>query len=227
MAMNPGMQRGVDREIRKAGQLHGQQRRDYKTAQEAGRGKSFMRRFQNEAGQLQQGIAKEAGEMGYQPQQQQPRPQQQQQRPWSPGGQQGGDMLQNFVNSGGQPMRPLVGGSGQQIDPGRNNWFDQISKGTPVPAQDPNDPNKYERLPNGQVIGTLMGWPGHGMPAGASVQGYPGVVNDMLKGGVNYPMQKPGMAQGFGGRRPWAPNQRSQTRSPGIGLDGQRINYSR
>lgn len=220
MAMNPQMQRGVSREIRKAGQLHGQDRRDYKAAQEAGRGKSFMRRFQNEAGQLQQGIAKEAGEMGYQPQQQQPRPQQPQ-RPWSPGGQ--GDMLSNLVGSGGQPMRPIAQGLGQQIDPGRSPW----GGGTPVPAQDPNDPNKYERLPNGQVIGTLMGYPGHGMPnAGASVQGYPGVINDMMNGGAK-PIQKPGMAQGFGGRRPWTPNQRSQTRSPGIGLDGQRINYSR
>lgn len=220
--MNPGMQRGIDRQIRKTGQLHGQDRRDYKAAQEAGRGKSFMRRFQNEAGQAQQGIAKEAeSAFGYQPQQQpqQPRPQQQggggwlgqvsqaNARPWSPGGQ--GDMLSNLVGSGGQPMRPLAQTLGQQVDPGHNSWDKNNLQSTYLP------------LPN----------------AGASVTGYPGIINDMLSGGAKFPgmmmpggvkpMQRPGMAQGFGGRRPWAPNQRSQTSSPGIGLNGQRINYSR
>lgn len=181
--ITPGAQRGIDRQIRKAGQLHGQDRRDYKAAQEAGRGKSFMRRFQNEAEQTQQGIAREAAPLGYQPQQQ-PRPQPQQ-RPWNPGAQPMGDSLQQMVESGGQPLRPIAQPSGMDlhnVDPGFNLW--------------------------------------RGSPAGASVQGYPGVVNDMLNGGA-----KPiGMANAF--RRPWAPNQRSQTLSPGIGLDGRRINYS-
>lgn len=216
--MTSGMQRGIDRQIRKAGQLHGQDRRDYKAAQEAGRGKSFMRGFQKDAGQMQQGMAKEAGEMGYQPpRQQQPRPSQ----PWSPGGQQSQQnnpgYLSELFGGGGKPMRPTTGGG----------LLDGLDQGVSVPAQDPRDPNKYTRLPNGTVIGTLMGWPGHGMPnAGASVQGYPGVINDMMGGKID-PGRFPGMAQGFGGRTPWAPNQRTQTRSPGIGLDGQRINYSR
>lgn len=198
--MNRQMQRGVDREIRKAGQLHGQDRRDYKAAQEAGRGKSFMRRFQNDAQQMQQGIAKEAAPLGYQPQQQ-PRPQPQQ-RPWSPGNTGGGDMLQQLVESGGQPFRPLTGG-GQSVDPGRQVGKDELG----MNLWDNNNSTNYPS------------W--LGPQAGASVNGYPGVVNDMMNGGA-----KPiGMANAF--RRPWTPNQRSQTRSPGIGLDGQRINYGR
>lgn len=80
-------------------------------------------------------------------------------------------VMGNNGNSGalGQAMSNLpTGGSGQVL-----NHVERLARGI-----DPRDPNKYMTLPNGNIVGTLMGWDGMGRspmtrPDGQSVGGRP------------------------------------------------------
>lgn len=207
------IQHTTDRMIRKAGQLHGQDRRDYKAAQEAGRGKSFMRKFQGQAEQMQGQIAKEAAPLGYRPPQQQlPAPQQPQ-----PQGNPGGSWLDAMKRSlppgalENAILNPQPGAPGQAIAkpyfPGRDGAVGM------------------------DVTGILQGK----LPPGAQAATKPALAGAMMGSGQWVgPDGKPvgGIDPGFSMGNRWVPDApmmipRSQTRSPGIGMDGKRINYSR
>lgn len=170
VAPPPMMQRankGIERAIRKTGQLHGDDRRAYEAAKAKGRGQSFMRNFQREAGNMQQQMGQEAQRAGFNPsmpppQRMQQQRQQQQTRPpdrnvplqqpppsqWSPG---------NI-----QPIpRPITGGANPaEIDPNFNQWPQQLNPGGGI-AWMGGSPNfnestgQYMNQPMGQ-----MGQPG-------------------------------------------------------------------
>lgn len=193
----PRVQMATDRMIRKAGQLHGQDRRDYKAAQEAGRGKSFMRNFQNQAAQQQQQIAREAAPLGYRPGPQQQQMQRPQQRPMQPQG--AGAM--GYPT--GQPMRPIAQpggpgmppgqGMGQQIDPGYNQWDTMELRYPQMPPGFGPGPGGFQQMAN-PFMNQMGQWGNQGAPG---IQYY--------GGSQGFNENASSMNQGFGYGAPGGP----------------------
>lgn len=159
--------RGIDRAIRKAGQLHGDDRRAYEAAKAQGRGQGFMRDFQRQAGQTQQQMGQEAQRAGFRPSMppQSGMPQRQpQMRPPDRNIplQQPPPQYNNWNDV--QPMpRPMTGGGQppENIDPGFNQW-QQLPQIFP-PGQRPGmaymggSPNFNESTGQYQQPGATMG----------------------------------------------------------------------
>lgn len=197
------IQRGVERAIRTAGQLHGDDRRAYEAAKAKGRGQGFMRNFQRQAGETQQGMREEAERAGLIPAIRQQRSSQGSMEPQTVD-------LSNDVAPSSAPTMPPI------FSPGMAQGFRQPwAPGTGLSPQAVNtlkDAGLGWRGPVGSPASN-PGRPTFGAP-------YPGFRDNM------YLVGRDGPALAEMGKIPALPS-RSQTSSPGIGLDGKRINYGR
>lgn len=112
----------------------------------------------------------------------------------------------------------------QMIDPGFSKPYPQALNGfgqggfRPIPNPDPNDPNKLGVDANGNQITTLIGRiPPH-------QQGQLNQWMNSMAGQNPDPFRQQPMPQGMQPQQIQQLPQRSMTRSPGVGLDGQRLN---
>lgn len=179
----PQFQKNVDRAIRKTGQLHGDDRRAYAAAQAQGRGKSFMRNFQREAGQNQDFMRQEVQKMGYQPnspQARQPYRGQPQQPPMLqqplPGPQPNWGRGPDFNFLGPMPLQPIprpITGGGQPTEP-------NFQMGPPSPVEyapqfqgmTPGQNPQYGFSPPPPGMAYMGGTPNFDESTGSYINGY-------------------------------------------------------